>query len=116
MGTAAPAEASLVLATGIHVALGGREVLAGVDVAVADNQGRRVSRCGFGFILTPLASAALLLAGLAVVVVDAVFGFVGFVGFADTAVVEDVFLVALLGEVVLGDFAADLLNTLLAGR
>ena len=38
MGTAAPAEASLVLATGIHVALGGREVLAGVEVAVADGE------------------------------------------------------------------------------
>ena len=38
MTTTVPAKASLVLATGIHVALGGREVLAGVEVAVADGE------------------------------------------------------------------------------
>ena len=34
----APAKSALVMATGIHVALGGREVLTGVDVAVADGE------------------------------------------------------------------------------
>jgi zinc transport system ATP-binding protein len=34
----APAKSALVMATGIHVALGGREVLTSVDVAVADGE------------------------------------------------------------------------------
>ncbi len=38
MATTAPGKAALVLASGIHVALGGREVLAGVEVAVADGE------------------------------------------------------------------------------
>ncbi|MCH7487674.1 MAG: ATP-binding cassette domain-containing protein [Proteobacteria bacterium] len=38
MATTAPGKAALVLASGIHVALGGREVLADVEVAVADGE------------------------------------------------------------------------------
>ena len=38
MATTTPGKAALVLASGIHVALGGREVLADVEVAVADGE------------------------------------------------------------------------------
>ena len=38
MSTAAPDKATLVQATGIHVVLGGREILSGVEVAVADGE------------------------------------------------------------------------------
>ena len=58
----------------------------------------------------------LLVSGLAVVVVDSILRLVGLGGLADAAVVMDVFLVGLLGEVVLSDGGTELLYILLAGH
>ena len=58
----------------------------------------------------------LLVSGLAVVVVDSILRLVGHGGLADAAVVVDMFLVGLLGEVVLSDGGAELLYVLLAGH
>ena len=83
-------------------------------MAVGDDYGAGAS---FGFsCFVSLTFFALLLAGLAVVVVDAVLRFVGFSRFADTAVVEHLFLCGLLGEIVLRNGGAELLYALLAGR
>ena len=69
-----------------------------------------------GFVVLLLAPLALLLTGLAVVVVDAHFGAVSFAGLAYAAVVEHVLLVHLLGYILLGYLTTDLLNILLSGR
>ena len=66
-----------------------------------------------GFVL--VAFFVLLLTGLAVVVVDPVLRFVGFGRFPDAAIGENLFLIGLLGEVVLGNCWAYLLDVLLAG-
>jgi hypothetical protein len=63
-----------------------------------------------------LAFFLLLLSGLAIVVVDSILRLVGPGGLADAAVVVDMFLVGLLGEVVLSDGGAELLYVLLAGH